>query len=115
MGDIKTWLILHCAMIIYSLSNICSKMAGMQQFLSIPFLLWCGGLAAAMVIYALLWQQALKTLPLMTAYANKAVVILWGFLWGRLFFHETVSRWKLFGAVVVMAGVYLMVTERRDG
>lgn len=90
-------------------------MAGMQAYLSVPFLLWCGGLLAVMAIYALLWQQALKKLPLMTAYANKAVVILWGFLWGRLFFHESVSKWKLIGAAVVMAGVYLMVTERREG
>lgn len=114
MGNIKTWLILHCAMIIYSLSNVCTKMAGMQDFLSTPFILWCGGMVIFMGLYALLWQQALKRLPLMTAYSNKAAVVLWGFLWGWLFFQERVSLGKLLGAVIVMAGVCLMVTEKEE-
>ncbi len=113
--QIGTWLILHCGMMVYSLANVCTKMAGMQEFLSLGFLLWCGGMVFFLGLYALLWQQALKRLPLMTAYSNKAVVILWGFLWGRLFFQEQVSAGKLFGAAIVMAGVCLMVTETGTG
>ncbi len=109
--QIKTWLILHCGMLIYSLANVCTKMAGMQEFLSFRFLFWCGGMIFFLGLYALLWQQALKRLPLMTAYSNKAVVILWGFLWGWLFFQERVSLGKLLGAAIVMAGVWVMATE----
>ncbi len=115
MDHIKTWLILHCAMLIYSLSNVCTKMAGMQEVLSVRFILWCGGMVFLMGVYALLWQQALKRLSLMTAYSNKAVVILWGFLWGWIFFQESVSLGKLLGAAIVMAGVWLMVTEKEEG
>lgn len=112
MSKAKTWLVLHGAMLIYSLSAICSKMAGTQDAFSSRFILWCCGMALCMLVYALLWQQVLKKLPLVTAYANKAVVILWGMVWGRLFFRETVSAGKLFGAAVVMTGIYLMVTEK---
>ena len=111
----ETFLLLQFAMLIFSLSNICSKMAGEQELLSPEFILWFGGLILTMGLYALIWQQVLKRMPLMTAYANKAVVILWGLLWGRLFFQEPVSLTKIAGAAVVMAGVYLMVTEKKEG
>ena len=110
-----TFLLLQFAMLIFSLSNICSKMAGEQELLSPEFIFWFGGLILTMGLYALIWQQVLKRMPLMTAYANKAVVILWGLLWGRLFFQEPVSVTKIAGAAVVMAGVYLMVTEKKEG
>ena len=92
-----TFLLLQFAMLIFSLSNICSKMAGEQELLSPEFILWFGGLILTMGLYALIWQQVLKRMPLMTAYANKAVVILWGLLWGRLFFQEPVSLTKVAG------------------
>ena len=111
-AKIKTWLILHFGMMLYSLANVCTKMAGMERFLSLQFVFWCCGMVALTGMYALFWQQALKRLPLMTAYSNKAVVILWGFFWGRLFFQEKISWGKLAGAVVVMAGVWLMAKEQ---
>lgn len=111
MRKLKTWLILQVAMLIYSLSSICSKMAGGQSGLTMEFVLWCGGLIVSMGVYALLWQQVLKQMPLTTAYAGKAMVILWGIFWGWLLFGEGVSLRILTGAAVVMAGVYLMVTE----
>lgn len=38
-----------------------------------------------MGVYALCWKQIIKKLPLMIAYANKAVVVLGGLLWGCIF------------------------------
>ena len=37
---------------------------------------------AALVAYAFGWQQVIKHLPLTTAYANKAVTVVWGILLG---------------------------------
>ena len=36
----------------------------------------------ALVVYAVGWQQVIKHLPLTTAYANKAVTVVWGILLG---------------------------------
>ena len=36
----------------------------------------------ALVTYAAGWQQVIKHLPLTTAYANKAVTVVWGILAG---------------------------------
>jgi hypothetical protein len=42
-------------------------------------------------VYAILWQQVLKKIPLTTAIANKSITIVWGMIFGLLFFEEKVS------------------------
>ena len=61
-------------------------MAAGYSFLSLPFIFWYGLVILNLGIYAVVWQQIIKHLPLTTAYANKAVTIVWGILWGSLFF-----------------------------
>ena len=46
-------------------------------------------------------------MSLFRAYSGKAVVILWGILWGALLFQEAVTPRKIIGAVVIMAGIIL--------
>ena len=48
-----------------------------------------------------------KRLPLTTAFANKAVTVVWGIIWGALFFKEPVTIGKIAGAVLVILGVVL--------
>ena len=61
-------------------------------------------------IYAIAWQQIIKKMPIVTAYANKAVMVIWGIVWGYVFFHEAITIQKIIGAVIIIAGVYLVVT-----
>ena len=91
------------------MSGICSKMAAQQEFLSFWFIFWYGLVILNLGIYAIVWQQIIKYLPLTTAYANKAVTIAWGILWGALFFGETVKWNMIIGAVIVILGVVLVV------
>ncbi|MEG0757474.1 MAG: hypothetical protein RR505_03640, partial [Raoultibacter sp.] len=58
-------------------------------------------------IYALGWQQIIKRLPLTTAFSNKAATIVWGLIWGVMFFREEITFFKLLGACVVIVGVIL--------
>ena len=46
-------------------------------------------------------------MPLSVAYANKAVTVVWGCLWGVLIFHERLTPGKVIGALMVLAGVAL--------
>ena len=48
------------------------------------------------------------------AYANRAVTIVWGIIWGLLFFNEKLNAGKIIGAVIVIAGVLLYVTESEE-
>ena len=65
-------------------------------------------------IYAVIWQQVLKHLPLVFAYANKAVTVIWGLLWGYLIFSEEVTPNKVLGAVIVIAGIVMFSLGEKE-
>jgi drug/metabolite transporter (DMT)-like permease len=108
---IKSLILLHLLLFACSLGGICSKNAGMQPFLSMKFFLFYGLVLGILFFYAIMWQQILKRLPLVTAYANKAVSIIWGFVWGSIFFDEKIGIMQMIGAVIVIVGVYLVVSS----
>ncbi len=107
--SIKDYALLHLLLFIFSIGGICSKLAGREPFLSPKFILLYGGLLLIMFIYAVGWQQIIKRMPLTTAYSNKAVNLIWGILWGVLLFQERLTLRMVIGAVVVLAGVLLVV------
>ena len=112
----KTLLALHALFALYSLCSICGKLAAGFEFMSPGFALCYGGMIGVLGIYAIGWQQVIKRMPLTSAYANKAVTIVWGIVWGVLLFHEAVTPAKLLGAAVVLAGVVLFsVADGEEG
>ena len=111
----KTILALNILLMFFSLGGIFSKLASKQPFLSLKFILCYGALLFIMFVYAIGWQQIIKRLPLTMAYANRAITIVWGIIWGLLFFNEKLNVGKIIGAVIVIAGVLLYVTESDEG
>lgn len=109
MKTLKPYLILNLIILFYSLGGICSKTASRKQFLSFEFILFYGLVLFILAVYAVLWQQVIKRIPLNIAYANKAVTLVWGMLWGAVVFKEHISLANIIGAVIVLAGVLLMV------
>ena len=104
---LKALLFLHLLLLVYSTSGILSKLASQERFLSWPFLLLYAGVVALLGLYALGWQQVLKRIPLSAAYANKAVTVIWGGVWGLLVFREHLTAGKLIGGLLVLAGIML--------
>lgn len=98
---------LHLLLALYSLSAVCSKLAGAQPALSVRFCVCYGAVIVLLGLYALGWQQIIKRLPLTVAFANKAVTVFWGLVWGRLFFDEAVTPGKVLGVALVFCGVLL--------
>lgn len=111
----KTILALNVLLMFFSLGGIFSKLASKQPFLSLKFILCYGALLLIMFVYAIGWQQIIKRLPLTMAYANRAITIVWGIIWGFLFFNEKLNLGKVIGTVIVIAGVLLCVTESDEG
>lgn len=109
MNKLKYYLLLHFSLLIYSAGNIASKLASSQDFFSFEFILYLGLLFLSLVIYAILWQQVLKGMDLTMAYANKGITILWGVLISMFIFHEKVTLTNIMGALIVIAGVIVMV------
>lgn len=105
------YLILHLIFFIYSLSGVCGKEAAQYPFLSLPFCLYYGANLLLLFFYAAAWQQIIKKMPLMTAFSQKGTIVLWGMLWGKLFFHEAITTNKILGAFLVIAGILLFALE----
>ncbi len=100
---------LHILLLFYSFSNVCSKLAAKEEFLSFKFILLYGGIICILGVYAIVWQQILKHMPLTTAFCNKAIGIIWGIVWGCMIFKETLTINMVIGAVIVIIGVIIVV------
>ncbi len=111
MKKYKYILLLHTLLAVYSMSGIASKYAAQQTFLSGAFCLLYGIVMLLLVFYAVFWQQIIKKMSLITAYANKAVTVVWGIVWGLLYFDDPLGFWKITGAVVIVIGVYIVVSS----
>ena len=98
---------LHVLLLVYSFSGIFSKNASAQPFLSPMFCILYAGTIVVLGIYAVGWQQIIKRLPLTLAFANKAVMVVWGIVWGALLFGEAITWRMIVGGIVVIAGVVL--------
>ncbi len=110
MKNIKNIIFLHLIIIIYSLSSVFSKFASRYPFFSLKWIILYGIIIFLLGIYALLWQQVLKHLPLNLAYANKAITLAWGMIFGAVIFKEEITAQNIAGALIVLAGVIIMVT-----
>ena len=104
---IKTLIGLHGMLMVYSMSGICSKLAAGESFLSARFCIYYAVIIVLLGVYAIGWQKVIKRIPLTTAFANKAVTVVWGIVWGWFFFGESITPGKLIGAGMVIAGVVL--------
>ena len=104
---IKVLIALHLLLLFYTLSGILSKTAAGFPALILEFVLLYGGMLFVLFVYAIGWQQIIKRLPLTVAFANKAITVVWGMLWGVLIFHESVNIGMVIGAILVIGGIVL--------
>lgn len=104
---IKLYLALQLLLMFYSSVGVFGKLASQHEFMSIPFILFYGAEILVLGIYAIAWQQFMKRMPLSAAYANKAVTVIWGCVWGVLIFREQLSAGKIVGGLLVLVGVAL--------
>lgn len=102
------FLFLHLIFIIYSIISLLEKTASKYPFISAEFIFCLAGMIIVTGIYAVFWQNALKKLPLVIAYSNKGIVILWTMLLGAVFFSEKITLNNITGSVIIIAGIVLV-------
>ncbi len=107
-------IVLHVMLAIWSCTDVLSKYAAGEDFFSTGFFVMWAGVLVLMGVYALGWQQVIRRMPLATAFANKAITIVWGLFWGVALFGEAVTPGKIVGAVLVVAGIVLFVFSDAD-
>lgn len=103
----KTYFALIGVNLIYSCTSICTKMASRQEIFSCPYLLWIAGAIGVMGVYALLWQQIIKRMPLSMAYMFKGTSLIFVLFFSALLFGEAITWTNLIGSLIIIIGITL--------
>lgn len=110
----KIYFGLHFLLMFYAIGGIFSKRAANADFLSWEFIGCYGAVFGILMIYAVFWQMILKKIPLTVAMANKSVTVIWGLVYGYLFFREEITLANVVGAVVIIIGIIIVVNGDKE-
>lgn len=108
---VSNFLFMHVSFLVYSFVGVFSKNVAMQDFFSLMFFIYAVIVIATLGVYALLWQQVLRKFPLVTAYSNKGVVVMWNMLWAFIFFGESITLTNILGGAIIIAGVAVVSSD----
>ncbi len=106
------YLMAFAAIFCESFSSVFLKLAGRQEWLSVPYLFYYACAVGVMGIYAIAWQLILEKLPLTTAYLRKGVTYVLIFIWAAIIFGEQITIQQIIGIGIIIAG---MVVSMSDG
>lgn len=102
---------MHAGFLFYAFYAVLGKTASKKEFLSPAFILIYLAVFVILFVYALIWQQVLKVIPLLVATANKTITIVWGIVFGKLFFSEQIKMNMIIGTALILLGILLLATE----
>ena len=105
----KTHLLMYINFIIFSLGSAIASYAGFYPLISFVAIGLYALSFGTLAIYAILWQQVLKKMPLSVAFISKTITIPLGMLWGWLLFGEVINLNMIIGVIVIVAGVIIMI------
>lgn len=102
-----TWLVgLLLVFLVYSSANIFMKSSSLEEGVNMLFYLGCA--IGILGIYACLWQQVLKHIPLTTAFMFKSVTVIYGMLFAHILFNEEITVNNMAGATLIVAGIIVL-------
>lgn len=58
-----------------------------------------------------MWQQVLKRFSLVTAMANKGVVVIINLIWSVLLFQEAITIYNIIGAAIIIGGIWMVSSD----
>lgn len=93
--------------LLYACTGIFSKSAAMHPFMSIGYILNVYGTVLVLGLYAILWQQIIKKIPLSTAFMFKGTGLLFALLISFFLFGETITWMNGVGAILIIGGITL--------
>lgn len=109
---LKYTIFLVIAVAVYSLSGFFSKKAALEEFLSLQYIVYFLGGVFVLGVYAVMWQIALKKVPLNRAYMFRSLGVVYGLTIAYFFFGESVSLQNLIGGALVISAVLIISIEK---
>lgn len=109
-GTLSQYGLILFALLFYSTSSLCIKLASGYPVLSLQFIFFYGACILILVVYAVLWQIVLKRVELSRAYAMKPLTMILSMIWGATLFHEEITWNMILGTIIILIGIRLAVT-----
>ena len=109
---LKYAIFLVVAVAVYSLSGFFSKKAALEAFLSPQYIFYFLGVVFVLGVYAVMWQIALKKVPLNQAYMFRSLGVVYGLSIAHFIFGESVTLQNLIGGALVISAVLIVSTEK---
>ena len=111
----KMVILIQSMVFLYSLTSMLSKVASNAMsnygFWSWQYILLFGSMIAVLGVYAILWQQVLKKVDLITAYVHKSTTLVWSLLWAAVLFRETIRWNNVVGILIIVIGIALVTKD----
>ena len=93
--------------LIYACTSVCTKLASKQAVMSWPYVLWVIGAIVVLGVYAMLWQQVIRKMPISSAYMFKGTSLVFILLFSALLFGESITWTNIIGSVIIISGIVL--------
>lgn len=108
-NNILRYVLLHMILFFYSILGVVAKLSSKNPIQSYNFITLYCLMLCMLCIYAIFWQKLLKYMSLTVAFSNKSVVLIWGMIWGKIFFDEIITWNMILGAMVICFGIWMVV------
>lgn len=93
--------------LIYSSVSLFTKKAALYGFCSLGYILFFILSVFVLGIYAILWQQIIKKMPISDAYMFKGTTIIFTMLIAALIFGEAITVTNIIGSIIIIGGIAL--------
>lgn len=92
---------------IYSCTSIFTKQAAAFPFCSLKYCICLICAILCLGLYAILWQQIIKKMPISDAYMFKGTTIIFTMLIAALIFGEAITVTNIIGSIIIIGGIAL--------
>ena len=92
---------------IYACTGLFTKKASGYDFGSIRYCIYLLLTILCLGLYAILWQQIIKKMPISDAYMFKGTTIIFTMLIAALIFGEAITITNIIGSVIIIGGIAL--------
>lgn len=106
-GKSLIYLALLGANLLYACVTFFTKNASLERMFSPGYLLFMAGAVCVMGLYAIIWQQLIKRVPMGEAYMFKGTSLIFVLCFSVLFFGEAITINNIVGAALIVGGIVL--------
>lgn len=100
-------LLLIFAFLVYSCTGIFTKLASMQEMLSLSFFVCFGLIIVFLGGYAILWQIILRKVLLSQAFLFKSLTLVFSLFFAWSIFNEEITIKNVIGSCIIIVGIII--------